>query len=57
MHFDRPVDGSGATGSSKGSRWAGLRCIRLEIDVENGKIAGARIGGHAVKVAEGVLFA
>jgi trans-2,3-dihydro-3-hydroxyanthranilate isomerase len=31
--------------------------IRLEIDVENGKMDGARIGGHAVKVAEGVLFA
>ena len=31
--------------------------IRLEIDVEQGKMAGARIGGHAVKVAEGMLFA
>ena len=31
--------------------------IRLEIDVENGRMDGARIGGHAVKVAEGVLFA
>ena len=30
--------------------------IRLEIDVEGGKLAGARIGGHAVKVAEGVLY-
>jgi trans-2,3-dihydro-3-hydroxyanthranilate isomerase len=30
--------------------------IRLEIDVENGSMAGARIGGHAVKAAEGVLF-
>ena len=31
--------------------------IRLEIDVEHGRIDGARIGGHAVKVAEGTLFA
>ena len=31
--------------------------IRLEIDVEAGSMAGARIGGHAVKVAEGTLFA
>ena len=46
-----------ATGSSRASRWAGPSRIRLEIDVEGGKMAGARIGGHAVKVAEGVLFA
>ena len=31
--------------------------IRLEIDVGNGRMEGARIGGHAVKVAEGVLLA
>lgn len=31
--------------------------IRLEIDVEGTKMISARIGGHAVKVAEGVLFA
>ena len=31
--------------------------IRLEVDVEDGRMARARIGGHAVKVAEGRLFA
>ena len=31
--------------------------IRLEMDVKAGAAVGARIGGHAVKVAEGVLFA
>jgi trans-2,3-dihydro-3-hydroxyanthranilate isomerase len=31
--------------------------IRLEIDVDGGKMIAARIGGNAVKVAEGLLFA
>jgi trans-2,3-dihydro-3-hydroxyanthranilate isomerase len=31
--------------------------IRLELDVERDRLIAARIGGHAVKVAEGTLFA
>jgi trans-2,3-dihydro-3-hydroxyanthranilate isomerase len=31
--------------------------IRLEMDVKGGAIEAARIGGHAVRVAEGTLFA
>jgi trans-2,3-dihydro-3-hydroxyanthranilate isomerase len=30
--------------------------IRLELEVEGGALAAARIGGHAVQVAEGMLF-
>jgi trans-2,3-dihydro-3-hydroxyanthranilate isomerase len=30
--------------------------IRLELAVQGGKLASARIGGNAVKVAEGKLF-
>ena len=30
--------------------------IRLEIDVDGQQAKAARIGGHAVKVAEGKLF-
>lgn len=31
--------------------------IAVEIDIQNGKVTSARIGGHAVKVAEGFLVA
>lgn len=30
--------------------------IHLHIDAEGGKLSGARIGGHAVRIAEGQLF-
>ncbi|TGR95017.1 PhzF family phenazine biosynthesis protein, partial [bacterium M00.F.Ca.ET.191.01.1.1] len=30
--------------------------IRLELNVDGGKLASARIGGHAIKVAEGKLL-
>ena len=30
--------------------------IRLEMDVAGGKLTAGRIGGHAVRVAEGTLF-
>ena len=56
-HFDKPVDGSGRYWIEQGIEMGRPSRIRLEIDVENGKLDGARIGGHAVKVAEGVLFA
>ena len=57
LHFDKPVDGSGRYWIEQGIEMGRPSRIRLEIDVESGRMAGARIGGHAVKVAEGVLFA
>ena len=57
LHFDKPVDGSGRYWIEQGMEMGRPSRIRLEIDVEGGRMAGARIGGHAVKVAEGVLFA
>ena len=57
LHFDQPVDGSERYWIEQGTEMGRPSLIRLEIDVEGGKMAGARIGGHAVKVAEGLLFA
>jgi trans-2,3-dihydro-3-hydroxyanthranilate isomerase len=57
LHFDRPVDGLARFWIEQGIEMGRPSRIRLEIDVENAKMAGARIGGHAVKVAEGLLFA
>ncbi len=57
LDFDRPVDGQTSYWIEQGIEMGRASRIRLEIDVEQGKMAGARIGGHAVKVAEGTLFA
>ena len=57
MHFDRPADGPRQFWIEQGIEMGRPSRIRLEIDVEGGTAARARIGGHAVKVAEGVLFA
>jgi trans-2,3-dihydro-3-hydroxyanthranilate isomerase len=57
LDFDRPVDGGHRFWIEQGVEMGRPSRIRLEIDVAEGKMTGARIGGHAVKVAEGVLFA
>jgi len=57
LHFDEPVDGSQRYWIGQGMEMGRPSRIRLEIDVEKGRMDGARIGGHAVKVAEGMLFA
>ena len=56
-HFDTPVDGSQRYWIEQGIEMGRPSRIRLEIDIGNGRIGSARIGGHAVKVAEGVLLA
>lgn len=56
MHFDRPGDGMSRFWLEQGLEMGRPSRIRLELDVEAGRLAAARIGGHAVKVAEGVLF-
>jgi trans-2,3-dihydro-3-hydroxyanthranilate isomerase len=57
QHFDKPVDGLQRYWIEQGIEMGRPSRLRLEIDVEDGRIGGARIGGHAVKVAEGTLFA
>ena len=56
-HFDKPVDGCDRDWIEQGIEMGRPSRIRLEIDVESGAMTGGRIGGHAVRVAEGVLFA
>ncbi|QDB99957.1 PhzF family phenazine biosynthesis protein [Mesorhizobium sp. 8] len=57
MHFDRPGDGLSRLWIEQGLEMGRPSRIRLELDVEGGKLAAARIGGQAIKVAEGVLLA
>jgi trans-2,3-dihydro-3-hydroxyanthranilate isomerase len=56
MRFDTPSDGSTGLVIEQGVEMGRPSKIRLELDVEGGKLTAARIGGHAVKVAEGMLF-
>ncbi|MER8779805.1 PhzF family phenazine biosynthesis protein [Mesorhizobium sp. M0437] len=56
MHFDGPTDGVSQLWIEQGLEMGRPSRIRLELNVEGGKLAAARIGGHAVKVAEGRLF-
>ena len=55
LHFDRPHAGSHRYWIEQGIEMGRPSRIRLEIDVEDGAMKAARIGGHAVRVAEGVL--
>jgi trans-2,3-dihydro-3-hydroxyanthranilate isomerase len=55
--FDRPVDGAQRYWVEQGVEMGRPSRMRLELDIEGGVIAAARIGGNAVKVAEGSLYA
>lgn len=57
MRFDKPGDGVSRLWLEQGLEMGRPSRIRLELDVERGTLAAARIGGHAVKIAEGVLLA
>jgi trans-2,3-dihydro-3-hydroxyanthranilate isomerase len=57
MLFDRPGSGMSRFWIEQGLEMGRPSRIRLELDVEGGKLDAARIGGQAVKVAEGTLFA
>jgi trans-2,3-dihydro-3-hydroxyanthranilate isomerase len=54
--FDQPLDGLARLWIEQGVEMGRPSRIRLEIDMAHGRIEAARIGGQAVKVAEGVLF-
>ncbi|MER9376626.1 PhzF family phenazine biosynthesis protein [Mesorhizobium sp. M0491] len=56
MHFDAPTDGISQLWIEQGLEMGRPSRIRLELTVQGGKLASARIGGNAVKVAEGRLF-
>ncbi|MEZ5811644.1 MAG: PhzF family phenazine biosynthesis protein [Rhizobiaceae bacterium] len=55
MRFDEPVDGPSSFWIEQGMEMGRPSRIRLEIDVKGGRTDAARIGGSAVKVAEGTL--
>jgi len=54
-HFDGLADGPTAFLVEQGMEMGRPSKIRLEIDAKGGAMHAARIGGHAVKVAEGTL--
>ena len=56
MRFDGPRDGVSRFWLEQGLEMGRPSRIRLELEVERGVLAAARIGGHAVQVAEGMLF-
>ena len=56
MRFDKPIDGVSRYAIEQGVEMGRPSLIRLELDVRQGALAGARIGGNAVKVSEGVLL-
>lgn len=56
MRFDRPGSGSTQLWIEQGVEMGRPSRIRLEIDVENGAIQAARVGGHTVRVAAGTLL-
>lgn len=55
--FDTPRDGSSRFWVEQGIEMGRPSRIRIELDIDKGILTAARIGGHAIKVAEGVLFA
>lgn len=54
---DEPTDGLTQVWIEQGIEMGRPSRIRLEIDISKGTIESARIGGHAVCVAEGTLYA
>ena len=56
QHYDHPLDGKKDIWLEQGMEMNRVSKIRLEWYVENGKLFSARIGGKAVKYAEGHIF-
>lgn len=56
MHFDGHSDGVSRFWLEQGLEMGRPSRISLELEVARGVLAAARIGGHAVQVAEGRLF-
>ena len=54
--FDAPVDGPGHYWIEQGVEMGRPSRIRLEVETAGGALTAARIGGFAVRLAEGTLF-
>ena len=57
LDFDGPPDGAYRAWVEQGTEMGRPSRLRLEIEVEAGVAKAARIGGYAVKTAEGILLA
>jgi trans-2,3-dihydro-3-hydroxyanthranilate isomerase len=55
MRFDGPVDGEPRIWIEQGIEMGRPSRLRLELEIVGGELKGARIGGHAVRVAKGTL--
>ena len=55
VHYDKPRDGMSAVTIAQGVEMGRPSRIVLEMEIEDGKLAGGRIGGNAVRVATGHL--
>lgn len=55
QHFDKPTDGTHHSVIEQGFEMGRPSLINLTVEVAAGRIKLARIGGHAVLVAEGLL--
>jgi trans-2,3-dihydro-3-hydroxyanthranilate isomerase len=53
--FDAPTDGIHRKIIEQGFEMGRPSLVSLTIEVEAGRLAGARIGGHAVRIAEGTI--
>lgn len=56
VQFERPGGRELTVWIEQGVEMGRPSMIRLELDLDHGVLAGARIGGHAVKIAEGRLM-
>ncbi|MCV0397003.1 MAG: PhzF family phenazine biosynthesis protein [Rhizobiaceae bacterium] len=56
MGFDEPLDGDHRIWIEQGLEMGRPSRLRLELAVEGGVITGARIGGHAIRIASGRLM-
>lgn len=56
MRFDEPGNGQTSLVIEQGVEFGRPSSIRLEMEVDGRALIAARVGGHAVKVAEGTLF-
>ncbi|WP_114390878.1 PhzF family phenazine biosynthesis protein [Notoacmeibacter marinus] len=56
MEFDTPHDGPHVVLIEQGVEMGRPSALRLEMDIENRKLTKARLGGHAVRIAEGQLL-
>jgi trans-2,3-dihydro-3-hydroxyanthranilate isomerase len=56
MKYEPPEDGKHVYIIEQGFEMGRPSMMRLELEVENSALKHVRLGGNAVKVAEGVLF-